>query len=265
MRAGPAVHYSMGGLWVDYEATPDGLLDRGSPRNHMTSIPGLYAVGEADYQYHGANRIGANSLLSCVFSGLVAGPATLKYAENGTGGAPSSLFDSERKRWEEDFDRLRGMEGTENPFGLWRELGEMMDRDCAIARENSRLKESIEQLRAFKERWKNCNVLDNARWNNQSILFLNQLRNAIELAEIVVHCALHRDECRGAHYKPQFHTDDPPEGKASPRNAEYMRGFSANNERWLKTSMAEYTPDGPKISYEKVDVSLIEPVPRHYE
>ena len=94
---------------------------------------------------------------------------------------------------------------------------------------------------------------------------LATLRNAIELAEIVVHCALHRDECRGAHYKPQFHTDDPPEGKASPRNAEYMRGFSANNERWLKTSMAEYTPDGPKISYEKVDVSLIEPVPRHYE
>ncbi len=74
MKIFPAVHYSMGGLWVDYERTAAGGLKMGSPRNQQTNIPGLYAIGECDYQYHGANRLGANSLLSCIFSGLIAAP-----------------------------------------------------------------------------------------------------------------------------------------------------------------------------------------------
>ncbi len=74
MKIFPAVHYFMGGLWVDYERTADGGLKLGSPRNQQTSIPGLYAMGECDYQYHGANRLGANSLLSCIFSGLIVAP-----------------------------------------------------------------------------------------------------------------------------------------------------------------------------------------------
>jgi succinate dehydrogenase / fumarate reductase flavoprotein subunit len=71
MKIFPAVHYSMGGLWVDYEKSETGGLVEGSPRNQQTNIQGLYAIGECDYQYHGANRLGANSLLSCIFSGLV--------------------------------------------------------------------------------------------------------------------------------------------------------------------------------------------------
>ena len=74
MKIFPAVHYSMGGLWVDYERTAAGGLVVGSPRNQQTNIPGLYAIGECDYQYHGANRLGANSLLSCIFSGLIVAP-----------------------------------------------------------------------------------------------------------------------------------------------------------------------------------------------
>ena len=74
MKIFPAVHYSMGGLWVDYERTAAGGLKMGSPRNQQTNIPGLYAIGECDYQYHGANRLGANSLLSCIFSGLIVAP-----------------------------------------------------------------------------------------------------------------------------------------------------------------------------------------------
>ena len=73
MKIFPAVHYSMGGLWGDYERTAEGGLVAGSPRNQQTNIPGLYAIGECDYQYHGANRLGANSLLSCIFSGLFIG------------------------------------------------------------------------------------------------------------------------------------------------------------------------------------------------
>ena len=72
MKIFPAVHYSMGGLWVDYERSAEGGLVVGSPRNQQTNVPGIFAIGECDYQYHGANRLGANSLLSCIFSGLVA-------------------------------------------------------------------------------------------------------------------------------------------------------------------------------------------------
>ena len=75
MKIFPAVHYSMGGLWVDYEANSEGRLVIGSVRNQQTNIPGLYAIGECDYQYHGANRLGANSLLSCIFSGLIVAPS----------------------------------------------------------------------------------------------------------------------------------------------------------------------------------------------
>src|SRR4029078_10306718 len=75
MKVFPAVHYSMGGLWVDFERNAAGSLVVDSPRNQSTNIPGLYASGEVDYQYHGANRLGANSLLSCICAGSVNGPA----------------------------------------------------------------------------------------------------------------------------------------------------------------------------------------------
>ena len=97
MKIFPAVHYSMGGLWVDYERTAAGGLRLGSPRNQVTNIPGLYAIGECDYQYHGANRLGANSLLSCIFSGLITAPGIAAWLKSLPGGAaadqPSSLFD----------------------------------------------------------------------------------------------------------------------------------------------------------------------------
>ena len=89
MKIYPAVHYSMGGLWVDYERTSEGFLNLSSQRNQRTSIEGLYAVGECDYQYHGANRLGANSLLSCVYAGQIAGPAVLAYV-SGRAQAPET-------------------------------------------------------------------------------------------------------------------------------------------------------------------------------
>ena len=82
MKIFPAVHYSMGGLWVDYEANGEGGLLPGSPRNQSTNVPGLYAIGECDYQYHGANRLGANSLLSCIFSGLFVGPGIVNWMKS---------------------------------------------------------------------------------------------------------------------------------------------------------------------------------------
>jgi succinate dehydrogenase / fumarate reductase flavoprotein subunit len=100
MKIFPAVHYSMGGLWVDYERSATGGLQIGSPKTHVTNIPGLYAIGECDYQYHGANRLGANSLLSCIFTGLVVAPAVetlLKNNKKAAAELPSSLFENARR------------------------------------------------------------------------------------------------------------------------------------------------------------------------
>jgi succinate dehydrogenase / fumarate reductase flavoprotein subunit len=101
MRVFPAVHYSMGGLWVDFEKAADGGLVKGSPRNQSTNIEGLYAAGEVDYQYHGANRLGANSLLSCIYAGLECGPAMASYRKNlqkSSFDVSSSVFEKAEKR-----------------------------------------------------------------------------------------------------------------------------------------------------------------------
>src|ERR1700756_3505064 len=111
MKIFPGMHYTMGGLWVDY--------------NQATNIKGIYAAGECEYNYHGANRLGANSLVSCIFGGFVAGPQAVQYARNNTkstDGVSSTVFDSERKRQEEANAGLLSSNGTENPFRIWREL-----------------------------------------------------------------------------------------------------------------------------------------------
>src|SRR6187401_2424183 len=122
MRIFPAVHYSMGGLWCDYEKNPTtGGLKAGSPKNQATNIPGLYAIGECDYQYHGANRLGANSLLSCIFSGLVTAPRVQSWIKSLKGGTaaeqPRSLFDGAKKQHQDRHNALlKRSGGGENPY-----------------------------------------------------------------------------------------------------------------------------------------------------
>ncbi len=267
MKIFPAVHYSMGGLWVDYEKTPDGLLDRKSPRVHMTNVPGLYAVGEVDYQYHGANRLGANSLLSCIFGGMVTGPAMIEYARGSSGSAssvPSTVFEDAEKRWRSRFNELSSMNGKENPFMLHQEMGEMMINSCTIVRINKELEKTLDSLNEYHERFKSCSALDSGKSKNQSVLFLNNLWNMIELAKVIVKGALMRDECRGSHLKPEFKAE-PPKDTNSPAYQEYLEKFHEKNQRWLKTTIAEWSSDGPNISYEDVDTSIIKPVPRKYD
>src|SRR3954447_7360377 len=119
MKVFPAVHYSMGGLWVDFEKDAKGSLAMGSPRNQATSIPGLYANGEVDYQYHGANRLGANSLLSCIYAGMVTGPAMASYRQAlgaSSFDLPSSIFEKAEKRERDDYERiLKQNQDTTNP------------------------------------------------------------------------------------------------------------------------------------------------------
>ncbi|RMF76781.1 MAG: succinate dehydrogenase flavoprotein subunit [Acidobacteria bacterium] len=248
MKIFPAVHYSMGGLWVDYERTADGFIDGDSPKNHMTNIPGLYAAGECEYQYHGANRLGANALLSCIYSGTLAGPAAVNYAsglERLANDLAEGPYERERLRWERRFDEIRRMDGPENAHKLHRELGELMIENMTIVRHNDALRRTDARLQELMERWHRIGAADTAGWTNQELPFINQLWNMLELARVMTLGALARDESRGAHYKPEF-----PE---------------RNDEEWLKTTIAEWTPDGPKLSYEEVDTSLVKPVARKYD
>ncbi|CAA7601860.1 succinate dehydrogenase (ubiquinone) [Acididesulfobacillus acetoxydans] len=234
MRIFPAVHYSMGGLWVDYD--------------QMTNIPGLFAAGECEYQYHGANRLGANSLVSAIYAGMVSGPKSLEYVSKNKIKTPSAdepAFQKEKKRQEEKWARILNMHGHENPYLLHKELGELMTENVTVVRYNDKLEETDRRLQEMMKRWQNIGADDPVVWSSQIAPFTRQLWNMMELARVITLGALRRNESRGAHYKPDYPERD-----------------DAN---WLKTTLATWTPKGPEFSYEPVDVSLIPPRARHYD
>jgi len=288
MEIFPAVHYSMGGIWTDYTRTEEGLIDHESPQNQMTSITGLYAAGEADYQYHGGNRLGANSLLSCIYTGLMMSPGVLNYVKNVPEAAedvPEAVYTSSVKKWQDSYTNIKSMNGTENPYALHREMAEEMISNVLIVRENTKLKATLDKIDEFEARWKNIKCVDTSDWSNPVPSFINQLWNMIQLSKIITKGALLRDEFRGSHYKPEFDLNQPgdfrPEtylefekqkesGKINeeafaPEHLAYMKRFSENNIKWLKTTIATYKDGGPDISYEPVDTSLIAPRPRKYD
>lgn len=233
MKIFPAVHYSMGGLWCDY--------------NQMTNIPGLFAAGECEYQYHGANRLGANSLLSSIFGGMVAGPKAIEYVQGLDKHAEdisSTVFEREAQKRVKQYEGLLAMDGNENPYVLHKELGEWMTNNMTVVRVNKRLEETIAKIKELKERYARVNMNDTSRWSNQGATFTRQLWNMLELAEAMTLGALLRDESRGAHYKPDFP--------------------DRNDDKFLKTTIAAHHPDGPRITYEDVDTSLITPRKRDY-
>jgi succinate dehydrogenase / fumarate reductase flavoprotein subunit len=233
MKIFPGMHYTMGGLWVDF--------------NQMTNIPGIFAAGECEYQYHGANRLGANSLLSCIYGGFISGPNALSYAKSlpaqeGDGGHAAELT-----RQAGINSSLLKNEGTENPFKLWRELGDVMTKHATVIRYNKGLQQADEKIVELLDRYRNVNLSDKSQWANTSFAFARQLKNMLELARVVAQGARLRDESRGAHYKPDFPERD--------------------DERFLKTTKASYTGDviGPRFEYEEVDTQYIKPRPRRYD
>jgi succinate dehydrogenase / fumarate reductase flavoprotein subunit len=233
MKIFPGMHYTMGGLWIDFK--------------QATNIPGIYAAGECEYQYHGANRLGANSLVSCIYGGGIAGPNAVTYARGLQGAANANgHFAAEQKRQEEINSNLMHADGTENPVKLWRELGELMTKDCTVIRYNKNLLETDARLVELLERYRKINLSDRTQWANTTIVFARQLYNMMQLARVIAQGARMRDESRGAHYKPEFPERD--------------------DKNWLKTTKAYFAPDAdePKFEFEPVDTSLIQPRPRKY-
>jgi succinate dehydrogenase / fumarate reductase, flavoprotein subunit len=270
MKIFPAVHYSMGGLWVDYERNADGGLVPGSPKNQVTNIPGLYAIGECDYQYHGANRLGANSLLSCIFSGLFSAPGIVNYMNARKKAAkelPASLYEDARRKHQERHDALLKNNGGENPYLIHQELGDVMTRAATVVRENTQLATAYDKVLELQERAAKCSLSDGGNWTNQNVMFTKSLQDMIPVGLCILKGALMRDECRGAHYKPAFEMPSlTGEDKAERmKQAEkWCDSFEANNKRFLKSSVATWNNPEPTINYEDVDTSLIPPRPRLY-
>ena len=235
MQIFPSVHYSMGGIWVDTK--------------HNTNIPGLLASGECDYQYHGANRLGANSLLSAAYSGTVSGPEAMRWAKSEQKGPALTQEEIDKAVAEEveAFEKILAMNGTENAYKLHHDLGVTMLKNVAIVRINKDLAACDLELQDLLKRWENIGVADKGRWANQEAMFVRQLRNMIILARVICLAALNRNESRGAHYKPEFPERD--------------------DENFLKTTIAEFDPatNAPKLSYIDFDHSIIKPRPRRYD
>jgi succinate dehydrogenase / fumarate reductase flavoprotein subunit len=269
MKIFPAVHYSMGGLWVDYEKSETGGLLEGSPRNQQTNITGLYAIGECDYQYHGANRLGANSLLSCIFSGLFCASGVIAGAKKNTRDETSPDFVSAVKRQEERHQAILSRPvGDSNPYDIHRQLGDIMTRTATVVRRNEQLSQAYGEVCQLENVWEHCSLSDTGNWTNQNVIFTKSVGDMFPLAKLILKGALLRDECRGAHYKPDFSmpgiaATEPAEQKAEAER--WCDRFEENTRKWLKSTIGVHGDDGhPVITYEDIDTTLIPPRPRLY-
>jgi succinate dehydrogenase / fumarate reductase flavoprotein subunit len=228
MKVFPAMHYTMGGLWVDNE-------------NQGTNLPGVFAAGECEYQYHGANRLGANSLVSCIYGGGIAGSAAVRYArslESGCENTSPAVYERERVRQQDISDALLNQHtGTENPLAIWREMGDIMTENVTVIRYNAAMQKTLVKLDELSERFKHINLQDRTQWSNQTLNFVRELGNMLVLARVITLGAMARNETRGAHYKPEFPERD-----------------DAN---WLKTTIASWDAGKIKLDYEAVDISLL--------
>ncbi len=270
MKIFPAVHYSMGGLWAGYVKGSDGGLVAGNPLNQMTNVEGLYAIGECDYQYHGANRLGANSLLSCIFSGLFTGPCVQSYlnsAKISAADTPVKVYEHAVAAHEQRHAALLGNTGGENPYLIHQELGDVMTRAATVVRQNNQLDEAYAKVDALQQRAAKSSLADSGSWTNQNVIFTKALQDMFPIAKSILKGARMRDECRGAHFKPEFSMPSLSEEDPQARRQEAERWcdrFEQNNKKFLKSSIASYDGNDPQITYEDVDTSIIAPRPRLY-
>ncbi|MEM7175595.1 MAG: succinate dehydrogenase flavoprotein subunit [Chlamydiota bacterium] len=247
MRIAPAVHYSMGGAWVDWPAVDD--PDRMTRYRQMSNLVGCFVAGEAEHQYHGANRLGANSLVSCIFGGLVAGVEVPRYIE-GLASHCDEVSEScfTRALQQEDIlkQELLSRQGKENVHTLHSELAKEMINHVTVKRNNGDLQKTLDKIKEIKERYRHITLDDRGMRLNQTYVFANQFQSMLELALVITKGALLRNEFRGAHFKPEYPERD--------------------DKNWLKSTIATYdsNSDEPKISYEAVDIRHLKPIKRDY-
>ncbi|MFO0835712.1 MAG: succinate dehydrogenase flavoprotein subunit [Phycisphaerales bacterium] len=278
MKIFPAVHYSMGGLWTSFTKgsyNPDAArtkhksgtrppilaevgqgMQLGALNNAQTNVTGLYAFGEVNFAYHGANRLGANALLSCIFDGLFCGVSVVNYVRDGApakapaGDLSSAGYDrvvaqeqQKVKRWV-DSASAGAAEPRTNPYIIGKELGDEMTAACTVVRHQTRLAQCAGKLAELRERQDAAKLADGAAWSNQALGYARALSDMLVLAEAIARGATERKESRGAHYRTDFPDRD-----------------DAN---FMKTTLAKHQGGTTTLEFVPIDASLILPTARTY-
>lgn len=241
----PAVHYTMGGLWVDY--------------NLMSNVPGLFVIGEANFSDHGANRLGASALMQGLADGYFVLPYTIgQYlAEIGPDGRPSensSEFDGVEESVKARIDKLLSIKGKRTPTSFHRELGQIVWDKCGMSRSESGLKEALEKLPGLREEfWGNLNVPGENGSLNQSLELAGRVADFLEFGELMCRDALQRAESCGGHFREEHQTE---EGEAK-----------RDDEKFCHVSAWEYTGDvsAPKKNSEALDFEEVALSQRSYK
>ncbi|HRE57100.1 MAG TPA: fumarate reductase/succinate dehydrogenase flavoprotein subunit, partial [Candidatus Kapabacteria bacterium] len=228
MRIYPAPHYTMGGLWVDY--------------NLMSTIPGLHVLGEANFSDHGANRLGASALMQGLADGYFVIPYTiggyLAEAKQSAVNTDMTEFKLAVKQTEEQIAKLISIKGKRSPTSFHRELGLLMWDKCGMARNEQGLKQAIDKIPAIREEfWQNVNVLGDAANVNQSLELAGRVADFLEFGEMMCHDALHRNESCGGHFREEYQTED---GEAK-----------RNDDEFAYAGVWEYTGLGKKPNLHK--------------
>jgi succinate dehydrogenase / fumarate reductase flavoprotein subunit len=211
MRIYPAVHYTMGGLWVDYEL--------------MTTVPGLYAMGEANFSDHGANRLGASALMQGLADGYFVIPYTIgNYLADdiATKSIPTDhpAFAEAEQKVAERINTLMSINGTQSAESLHKRLGKIMWNKCGMARNEQSLKEAIEEIRQLKKVfWSDLKITGGIKEFNPELDKAGRIADFIELGELMCLDALQREESCGGHFREEYQTE---EGEALRRDDEFM-------------------------------------------
>ncbi len=199
MRIFPAPHYTMGGLWVDY--------------NLMSNLPGLFAIGEANFSDHGANRLGASSMMQCLADGYFIIPLTIgdylsRYESGDVDTHHPAFADAEREA-KGRLDRMLSIQGTETVESLHRELGRVMWDHCGIARNADGLKEALTRIPDIRDRfWNNLRITGSGAQVNQTLEHAGRLADFLEFSELMCRDALARDESCGCHFRDEHQTKE---------------------------------------------------------
>ncbi len=243
MQISPAAHFSMGGLWVDYEL--------------MTTIPGLYAIGECNFSDHGANRLGANSLLQASIDGYFVLPNTINnYLASALKEdhpiTDHPEFEKAAKEVEASIDRILKINGTKTVDHFHRELGKVMWQECAMSRNKKGLKNAIEQIKTIRDEfWKDVKVTGRSNELNTELEKALRLADFIELGILMCTDALERDESCGAHFREEFQTED---GEAVRVDEDYSY-----------VSAWEYDDGDFKLHKEELEFEFVKPSVRSYK
>lgn len=243
MQISPAAHFSMGGLWVDYEL--------------MTTIPGLYAIGECNFSDHGANRLGANSLLQASVDGYFILPNTINnYLATESNHKKVDTNHPSFKEAENEvrnhIERLLAVQGTKTVDHFHRELGKVMWQECAMSRNTSGLEKAITQINELKaEFWQDVKVTGESTELNTELEKALRLGDFIELALLMCTDALQREESCGAHFREEYQTED---GEAVRKDEDYSY-----------VSAWEYEKGGFRLHKEALEFEFVKPTVRSYK